>query len=205
MIKSDSLTENYIIKKLDGREKLPPINPYPDALLRGESKSAAVLMPMFCHQEEWHLLYIRRTISINDRHSGQVAFPGGRCDPDDQNPVSSALREAYEEVGIESKDVKILGHMEKFKTITNYAITPIVGVFPWPYPLKPSPTEVKRVFSIPIKWLTDPSNHTYKKRRLDAVQSPLLVIFFKPYDNEVLWGASARITLQFLSILELLP
>ena len=86
-------------------------------------------------------------------HSGQVAFPGGRADPEDTDPEQTALREAYEEIGLRPSDVHLLGRLQDYLTITNYQVTPVVGVIPWPYDLHPAEEEVSRVFAIPLDWL----------------------------------------------------
>jgi 8-oxo-dGTP pyrophosphatase MutT (NUDIX family) len=90
-------------------------------------------------------------------HQGQVAFPGGRADPSDTTPEMTALREAHEEIGIDPTKVRILGRMQSLHTISNYVVTPIVGVIPWPVSFRLEETEVRRVFSIPLNWLADPN------------------------------------------------
>lgn len=179
----------------------PRPSPYPKAILRGDPTPAAVLIPFLEWEGAWHLLFIRRTAPPEDRHGGQVAFPGGRRDPSDANAAANALREAQEEVGIRPDDVRILGELEPTLTISNYLVTPVVGVIPWPYPLQPDPAEVARVFTIPLAWLADPANREVQPRRLPGPYPPIEVIYFRPYDGEVLWGASARITCFLLEAL----
>jgi 8-oxo-dGTP pyrophosphatase MutT (NUDIX family) len=130
-----------------------------------------------------------------------VAFPGGRADPEDPTPQHTALREAFEEIGLDPADVRVLGRTGSYLTVTNYQVTPIVGAIPWPYLLRPAPDEVSRVFTIPLTWLADPANHEERLRELPHPYGSATVIYFHPYDGEVLWGASARITLNLLQIL----
>jgi 8-oxo-dGTP pyrophosphatase MutT (NUDIX family) len=136
-----------------------------------------------------------------------VAFPGGRADPTDLTPESTALREAYEEIGLEPTRVRILGKMKELPTISNYCVTPVVGVIPWPFELKLEVTEVSRVFSIPLDWLMDPAHHEVRLRTVPELFSNILkekthpVIFFERYQDELLWGVSAQITLNFIDIL----
>ncbi|MGD2158592.1 MAG: CoA pyrophosphatase [Anaerolineales bacterium] len=181
----------------------PPYSPYPPGILNGATQRAAVLIPMLNDGSGWQILYIRRTENKNDRHGGQVAFPGGRCDPNDPDPEGCALREAHEEVGILPTDVRILGRLNDLMTITNYQVAPIVGAIPWPYKLKIQIEEVSRAFTIPLTWLADPKNREVKKRYLPEGGESISVTYFQPYDSEVLWGASARITLFFLRALRL--
>jgi 8-oxo-dGTP pyrophosphatase MutT (NUDIX family) len=135
-------------------------------------------------------------------HKGQVAFPGGAVEADDPDATFTALREAYEEIGLIPGQVKILGRMPNYVTISDYLITPIVGRVPWPFELVLSADEVMSVFTIPLDWLKDPSNWQEKPfTRPDGRQE--MVIFYETYSGELLWGITARITLNFLEILGL--
>jgi 8-oxo-dGTP pyrophosphatase MutT (NUDIX family) len=130
-----------------------------------------------------------------------VAFPGGRADPGDPDPETTALREAQEEIGLDPADVRILGRMYDFLTITNYLVTPVIGVLPWPYPLRLAAVEVTRAFTIPLAWLADPANRQEMQRDLPPPLPPIPVIYFQPFDGEILWGASAAFTVSLLDIL----
>ncbi|MBM3145147.1 MAG: CoA pyrophosphatase [Chloroflexi bacterium] len=200
------LTEVEIIQRLAEASKSgqSPESPYLITSVQDPPQPAAVLIPFLCTQDGWQLLFIRRTLHPLDRHSGQVAFPGGRCDPEDPDAVKAALREAHEEVGLIPKDVRVLGRLREMLTITNYRVTPIVGAIPWPYELRPQPEEVSRIFTIPLEWLADPDNHEIQQHRLQHHGKPLPVIQFQPYDGEILWGVSARITMLLLEALGLL-
>jgi len=164
-------------------------------------RPAAVLMPFLRDGAGWQLLLTRRHSDLPE-HSGQVAFPGGRADPEDTSPEQTALREAYEEIGLHPSDVKLLGRLQDYLTITNYRVTPVVGVIPWPYPLRPAEDEVSRIFTIPLDWLAQPGNHELRLRNLPAPHLPAQVVYFHPYDGEVLWGASARMTLNLIKALD---
>ena len=193
---------------------------YLSAFLSDAPRPAAVLIPMLraslplqdpygtssAQANGWHLLLTRRSDALAE-HRGQVAFPGGRSDPGDPSPEATALREAEEEIAIHPGDVQILGCLNSMLTITNYCITPVVGVIPWPYLIRLQPDEVSRVFTIPLDWLADPDHHEIKQRTFPPPRSASLgsesvpVIYFHPYDNEVLWGVSAKITLDLLKAL----
>jgi 8-oxo-dGTP pyrophosphatase MutT (NUDIX family) len=122
-------------------------------------KPAAVLLPLFRHKARWHLLFIRRARNRNDRHSGEVAFPGGRIEPEDANARQAAIREANEEIGLAGEAVALLGHMPEYRTSSNFAVNPVVGEIDWPARLRPDPAEVARIFSIPLDWLARPEHH----------------------------------------------
>lgn len=190
------------LAKLEGIELSSGSFPYPSELLPDAPRPAAVLIPLLRDHGAWHVLFTRRHHHLAE-HSGQVAFPGGRADPGDASPERTALREAYEEIGVRPGDVRVLGKLEPFRTITNYCVTPVVGVIPWPYPLRLSPVEVSRAFTIPLAWLADPQNFEERRRELPAPFGEASVIYYQPYQGEVLWGASARFTLRLLHVLEL--
>jgi 8-oxo-dGTP pyrophosphatase MutT (NUDIX family) len=197
------LSENKINSQLHKsyNPSIRPESPYPQKFFQKKLLHAAVLIPFLIQDHEWRLLYIRRTAQKNDRHGGQVAFPGGRCDPGDPDAEGAALREAYEETGIAPHDVKILGRIQDLVTITGYQVTPIVGTIPWPYNLILQPDEVYKTFTIPLLWLANPKNREVRNREFLIKGNSVPVIYFKPYDGEILWGASARITMLLLEVL----
>ncbi|MFH1906045.1 MAG: CoA pyrophosphatase, partial [Chloroflexota bacterium] len=155
--------------------------------------------------------FTRRTNDV-EHHKGQVSFPGGGCDAQDATPEQTALREAYEEIGLEPGDVRLLGRLNEMVTITRFRVTPVVGVIPWPYDFRLSAVEVERVFSIPLTWLAQPVNweeHNITplvtaQVQVDGEPRSFPVISYHPYDGEILWGASARMTQDFLKVLDLL-
>lgn len=180
-----------------------PYQEYPRLLelLPGKPRPAAVLIPLLRVNNAWQVLYTRRNANLPE-HSGQVAFPGGRADPGDTSPEMTALREAHEEIGLAPQDVEVLGCLHDFVTITNYQVTPVVGVIPWPYRFHLAEEEVSRVFTIPLDWLAQPANFDERWRSLPAPYKPVPVIYYKEYDGETLWGASARFIQAFLNCLK---
>jgi 8-oxo-dGTP pyrophosphatase MutT (NUDIX family) len=165
-------------------------------------RAAAVLIPLVCSQEEWNLIFTRRTELVQN-HKGQVSFPGGAAEAEDICREDTALRETYEEVGIERANVEILGCMWDMPTITGFVITPVVGRVVWPLDMRLAAEEVSRAFIVPLNWLADPENREEVEITLpDGRQEK--VIHFKLYDGERIWGATARIAINFLRVIGLI-
>jgi 8-oxo-dGTP pyrophosphatase MutT (NUDIX family) len=182
---------NYLSTRQDRGMSLPGSAPY---------RKAAVLIPLLQKDGEWHLLYTRRTETVQD-HKGQVSFPGGGTEEIDKSPVDTALREAQEEIGLQPEHVSVLGFMSQYPSITDYLVTPVVGRITWPFEMNISTNEVGRVFTIPIKWLADPQNR--EEKLITRPGGQVWVSYYKPYEGETLWGLTARITVNFLEILGL--
>lgn len=174
--------------------------PHPSSSLR----QAAVLIPLVHHKQEWQVLFIRRASNEQDRHSGQVAFPGGRLETTDTSHEAAALRETHEEIGVAPVDIQVVGRIRPYLTISHYQVTPIVGIIDWPTTLNLQTSEVARAFLIPLNWLRDQKNFTMRARsELDlksAQRHPIIV--YDQFDGETLWGASARMTLNFLKAID---
>jgi 8-oxo-dGTP pyrophosphatase MutT (NUDIX family) len=163
------------------------------------ARPAAVLVPLTLIDGDWQILYTRRT-DIVEHHKGQVSFPGGATDPGDTGPEDTAQREATEEIGLRRADVHLLGRMGEMRTVTNFLITPIVATFSWPYAFTVHTIEVDRVFMLPLKWLSNPKNWQEFIRQ----ETQHSVITYFPYDGELLWGVTARITVEFLRAINLI-
>lgn len=196
------LTEEYISQKL--HEAIEAAGPSSDGYAeidlndKTEVKCAAVLVPLIWQDEQWHLLFTRRTDHV-ESHKGQVSFPGGACDEGESTPEQTALREAQEEIGLDPAKVRVLGRLANMITITSFRVTPVVGVIQWPAVFKVGEHEVARIFTIPLNWLADKRNR-WEFNMLGRNRS---LIAYHPYDGELLWGATARMTVDFLKVLGL--
>jgi 8-oxo-dGTP pyrophosphatase MutT (NUDIX family) len=166
-----------------------------------EARPAAVLIPLYNENEIWHVLFTRRTDTVEE-HRGQVSFPGGLIERQDDSATQAALREADEEIGLRREDVQVLGALKPLPTVTGFIVSPIVGTFPWPYPLSLNQNEVASAFGVPIDWLSNPDNLEVRQQKFMADGPSFSVYYFKPYNGEIIWGATARITISLLSILQ---
>lgn len=173
----------------------------PPELLGDDAREAAVLVPFLRIDEAWHILYIRRAHFEGDRHSGQVAFAGGKRDAGDSDLLATALREAEEEVGIAPADIEVLGHINHHHTISEFQVRPYIAVLPWPYELALDDVEVARAFTMPLAWLAQESNYRSEQRQHPDSKRPWPVVYYDLYDGEMLWGATARMTLSLIEVL----
>lgn len=175
----------------------------PEARAEWDARPAAVLIPLYREDSAWRLLFTRRTEEV-ESHQGQVSFPGGLVEDTDTDVEDAALREAWEEIGLQPEEVEILGKLAPMFTVTQFRITPVVGLIQWPFELRLQRTEVARAFGVPIEWLSEAANleTEYRKPMIPGPEIP--VYHFKPYDGEVIWGATARITLDFLELIQVI-
>lgn len=157
---------------------------------------ASVLVPIVLRDQPMVLL-TERTAHLST-HSGQVAFPGGRADPEDASPAATALREAEEEVGLEARFVEVLGVLPIYRTGSAFIISPVVALVQPDCVLRPNPYEVAEIFEVPLSFLLDPAHHQRHAVEWDGVRREW---FSMPYDDgqrsHFIWGATAGMLRNF--------
>jgi 8-oxo-dGTP pyrophosphatase MutT (NUDIX family) len=158
-------------------------------LLKAPAKPAAVLIPVVDHAREATVLLTQRVETLR-AHSGQIAFPGGRIDPEDGTPAQAALREAWEEIGLEARHVTPLGYLEPYLTGTGYLVVPTVALVTPPLHLTLNPTEVHDAFEVPLSFLMEPGNHQRQSRSFGGT---LRSFYAMPYAERYIWGITAGI------------
>jgi 8-oxo-dGTP pyrophosphatase MutT (NUDIX family) len=150
-------------------------------------RDAAVLVPIVQRQEGLTILLTQRTDTM-PTHAGQISFPGGRVQPDDDGPVAAALRETVEETGIAARHIEPIGRFLPYQTVTNYRITPIVALVSPDFELNPDPREVADVFETPVSFLMNAANHEQHSRDWQGQSRSYFVM---PYQKRYIWGAPA--------------
>jgi len=160
--------------------------------------SAAVLVPLYKENGIYHVVFIRRTISM-PTHKGQIAFVGGARHLHDKTLLDTALREAEEEIGLKKEDVTVLGELDdQITTTSNFIVTPFVVMIPWPYEFTLSKREVERLIIVPLSVLMDKSNRKPETEMLHGQEVPSFAYY---YHGKRIWGATARILYKLLEII----
>jgi 8-oxo-dGTP pyrophosphatase MutT (NUDIX family) len=162
-------------------------------------KHAAVLLPLFHENGEYKILFTKRTDNL-ETHKGQISLPGGVVDQDDADYKDTALREAQEEIGLRREDVTVLGQLDDaIALVSNFIIYPFVGVIPPSYNFRISHFEVERIIEVPL-WLFFEDRPPVKKDIIE-VNGMILRSPNWRYQDDVIWGATARIMENFVHII----
>ena len=199
------LSDRWTAQALQQRFAQPP-NWRPEIMrerkfMDREPAQAAVLMGLVMRDEPTVLL-TQRTEHMST-HAGQVAFAGGKCDAQDADAAATALREAYEEVGLESHHVQVLGELPTYITGSAFHVTPIVALIDPAMQLQINTTEVAHAFEVPLAYLMNPANHRWHVWEFEGVQRQWLSM---PYqdgpDQRFIWGATAGMLRNFYRFLQ---
>jgi NTP pyrophosphohydrolases including oxidative damage repair enzymes len=164
----------------------------PETLMEVEGlklKDAAVLVGIVDDPAGARVILTQRTAKLR-KHSGQIAFPGGGIDEDDTSPEMAALREAYEEIGLEPRFVETVGRLPQYLAGTGFRITPVLGVVSRGFTITPNPHEVDEVFEVPLSFLMNPDNHRQDSRVWQGIVRHYYVM---PYGERYIWGITAGI------------
>ena len=165
------------------------INPGAETGLDGlELKDAAVLIPVVENGDDARVIFTQRTSSLR-KHSGQIAFPGGKLDAD-ETPEFAALREAEEEIGLARHFVDVIGHLPSIPVLSGFRITPVLATVRPGFVLVPNPDEVESVFDVPLSFLMTPENHVQESGLFRNYRRNYYAM---PYQDWRIWGITAGI------------
>lgn len=155
-----------------------------------EPAPAAVLVGLVMRDEPMVLL-TQRTAHLST-HSGQIAFAGGKSDPEDVDAAATALREAHEEVGLETQHVQVLGQLPIYITGSAFHVTPVVALISPDMTLQPNPFEVAQTFEVPLSFLMNPANHRWHRVEHEGVSREWLSMPYQEGEHlRFIWGATA--------------
>lgn len=178
------------------RMNLDPVGDHDPAEIDDQEHDAAVVAPVIERDGEHSLLFTKRAEHLGE-HPGQMSFPGGGAERQDETILDTALREAYEEIGLEREEAEIVGQLDDIRTITEYAVTPFVARVP-DRAYEPDHREVAEIAVLPLSGLLDPANYEYEEREHPYYGS--VVIHYFHVDGFTVWGATGRILVQLLEL-----
>ena len=163
----------------------------PDTVLPADRplRAAGVLVALQDAPSGAELILTKRSSALR-HHPGQIAFPGGKVDASDADPVAAALREAGEEIGLPPNTAEVLGVLGDHETVTGFLVTPVVAQIREPFDPVPEPGEVDEVFRVPLSHVLNPDNYLIQSRIWRGTRRFYHVVPFGPY---YIWGATARI------------
>ena len=160
--------------------------------------SAAVLVPLFLSDKGLSFLLTKRT-ELVETHKGQIAFPGGAADKSDKDITATALRETKEEIGIEAGSVEIIGELDQHPVPSGFIITPVVGFIEKLPAIVPHAVEVAEVIAPPLSFFARDGSGWSEEREFRGEKRE---VWFYSYDGRLIWGATAAIIRNLLSVLE---
>ncbi len=164
---------------------------------RDSLTAAAVLVPIVERSEGPTVLLTKRTAHLHD-HAGQISFPGGRVDPGDDGPESTALRETEEEIGLARNHIRLIGQLDTYVTRTGFEISPVVGLVTPPFDLTLDDFEVAEAFEVPLGFILDPASQQRQSRMFRGAMRHFYVF---PYDDYYIWGATAGMLVNLTEVL----
>lgn len=159
---------------------------------------AAVLLPIYCKDGEYHIIFTKRTTTVQV-HKGEISFPGGKREASDKNLLDTALRESAEEIGLKPEDAEVLGELDdNITTTSQHIISPFVAFIPYPYHFSLDKAETEEIIEVPLRTLFDARNVVEQTEYLgeQKIQS-----YAYNYQGKIIFGATARILNHFLGLL----
>ncbi len=166
------------------------LNPdFRDLVVRPNLRAAAVMIAAVDYPEGASIILTQRTEKLRN-HAGQVAFPGGRIDPEDASPEDAALRETEEEIGLERNRIEVLGRLPDYATGSGFRIAPVLGIVKPGFRLTINPDEVDAAFEVPLAFLMNPENHLQNSR---LWQDRARYFYEMPYGERYIWGVTAGV------------
>lgn len=158
-----------------------------NTLITNAKKPAAVLIGLIARESGVNVILTKRAETLNN-HSGQIAFPGGRIDDEDASAEAAALREAWEEIGLDINEVEVMGRLPNYHTGSGYCVAPVIGFVREGADFKINPDEVDYMFEVPLSFLMDEANHQKTSKTWNDQERFFYAI---PYGEYYIWGVTA--------------
>ncbi|MHA1339311.1 MAG: NUDIX hydrolase [Promethearchaeota archaeon] len=193
------------IRKHSGSSiKINPIDNKKGTKSNSIFKESAVLILIYPYKGDSFSLILTKRNSKLKKHSGEMAFPGGKVDRiKDKTKIDTALRECKEEIGVDFSEIELLGVLKEMHTLTGYSITPVVGIAKRPLEFKINTDEVQNLFIIPIEFFLNRENFQDKEIEINGVKVPIYNFNYidEKGKKHSIWGATAHIIVQLIRLL----
>lgn len=160
--------------------------------------AAAVLVPLVDHEDGLTVLLTQRASHLKN-HAGQISFPGGRIEDNDEGPLAAALRETEEEIGLSREYITVTGYLDPHLVLSGYWVTPVVGFVQPGFKLTLDSREVEATFEVPLLHILDATNHQARERMLGTTK---VRVYDIPYGERHIWGATAGMLMSLYKLLE---
>ncbi|NKE36863.1 CoA pyrophosphatase [Natronococcus sp. JC468] len=181
---------------MEPRLTLEPVAAHRPDEIHDQEYDAAVVAPVVERDDGDYLLFTRRSDDLGN-HPGQMSFPGGGAEPEDESILATALREANEEIGLEPEEAEVVGQLDDIRTISEYAVTPFVARIP-DREYERDGIEVAEIVVLPLSGFLDPANYEFERR--DHPYYGDIVIHYFHVDGYTVWGATGRMLVQLLEL-----
>ena len=159
-------------------------------------KRASVLIPLLESEGEIYVMLTRRSSEMRS-HPGQVSFPGGKQDSNDEDSLQTALRETNEEIGLLGEKVDVIGTLDQILSLHYYLVTPYVGLIPPDFVPVPNTDEIESVFKVPLAFFMKSENHWSEEKKIFT--TPVLVHHFE-FQGYDIWGLTAKLIFRLLEV-----
>jgi len=155
-------------------------------------------MPILPHGEDFCFLLTQRTHKV-ETHKGQISFPGGIQEDSDSNLLQTALRETWEEIGLRSEGIQILGEFDEYLSITGLIVTPFAAWIEGPYSLTPNPDEVDEILRVPFRIFQNSCTLRVERRVRLGIERK---VYFYEFQGKEVWGLTAQIIRDLMQLLD---
>ena len=175
------------------RQSLAEHNPLKNTQVR---KCASVLIPLLESEGEIYVMLTRRSSKMRS-HSGQVSFPGGKQDSNDEDSLHTALRETHEEIGLNGEKIDVIGTLAQILSLHYYLVTPYVGLIPSDFVPVTNTDEIESVFKVPLAFFMKSENHWSEEKQIFATSVFEHHFEYHGYD---IWGLTAKLIFRLLEV-----
>ena len=190
----------FQLQKFSGKRRVRSdfdLDPDKKHIARTALKPAAVLVPLVDYGTHYSILLTKRAGHLK-KHAGQISFPGGRVEKQDTCLLQTALRETYEEIGLPKDYITVMGKLDPYVTVTEYEVSPYVGLVKPGFSYRPDHNEVDEVFEIPLDFILDTEKHKIEEVMF---KGKLRRYYAMPYKGYYIWGATAAMLVNLAEIL----